>query len=307
MQQVPWDHFDHCISVRGRAAFPPWLGRFAEQKALNDVRHAGHQVTTTRLTGCPREVFIQSKFDYWVVPTRRVAMDRGTALHSVAADSFNPEVWYTEGNDKMRMNMQARFFVGTPYEIELDLLADAIRRDLTEIVDLKFPKDWSLRWRKGDKGWAKDEHRIQLNLIRLALAQQEWAIKDGYDKDEVRLTIWDHAIGDGDEGPEPMVADPHGGLIKVPYLEEEDILRHRPWGGQWTVGDVITVYKAIEDAVAEGGTDEEVAAAIPLVGEGMFNGKKCEKMCDVSRICGKLTRVYGRPGEEVQSGVVGED
>lgn len=286
---VPFNHFDSCTANRGRPAYPPWLAAVVARKAQEDVRHAKLDLTATRCTNCPRQTYIETQFNYYVDPVRRAAMDRGTVMHEAAIPYFDDNWWITEVNDPVRTTLE-----GILFGVRITMKADVIRRDLKEIVDLKFPKDWSVAMRSKDGGTARPEYAIQLNIARLLLAQQSWAIAVGYDPSAVLLTIWDHGLGKS-EGPEPMNA---------PHMTEEQMLAVMPWGGATTVREIIETHLWMIEEHARTGADvagvgsaqrEGVAARLPLYGETMMRGDKCMKYCDVAPLCNGLVRKYGRP------------
>src|SRR5512139_3353351 len=287
--EVPFDHFETCDKFRGRPAFSPWMATYLAKKIQSDVRHMKLGVSASRCTACPRQTFIEHAYDYAVDPATIAVTVRGTALHEVAAKSFDTQRWYTEANDPMRMTLEGELF-GT----KVSALADAIKRDLTEIVDCKFPKDWSVAFRDYRKGRATPEHAIQLNVIRLLLAQQDWARKAGYDPDKVKLTIWDHGIGKA-SGPEPMVAD---------HMTEAQMLAVMPWvdlrkaQAGATVQEIVAWHLWAKEAYETDETKRDaIAAGLPLVGRPWFNGDKCSSYCEVNHICERLVRVHGDPDD----------
>ena len=286
--EVPFNHFDTCVARSGRPAFNPTLARIMTRKIVGDVRHAGLQLTATRTYGCPRATFLDVAYDYYVDPTRLVAMARGTILHGVFAREADEALWYTESNDAVRMNLH-----GTVFGHEIDLMCDAVRRDLGEVVDFKFPLDWSVRYREQQHGRCKIEHQIQLNLARIVLGQQEWARREGYDPGNVLLTCWDFALGQGGRGgPEPLVAA---------HMTEEEMEAVRPFGGEWTVADIVANHVAMLEAarsreLPRAGTEQdEFAASLPLVGETQMGSSKCTKYCELEPLCSNLVRRFGRP------------
>jgi hypothetical protein len=281
---VPFDHFETCTAKKGRPAHPPWLASFGAKKIQEDVRHSTLAITATRTMTCPRQTFIETLWDYYVNPSDTALRDRGTALHEVAAGAANPKVWITEKSDPVRMTL-----TGKLGGVELSMQCDAIRRDMTEIVDYKFPLDFAVSYRKGSK--AKPEYSCQLNMARLFLAEKDWAIEAGYDPETVLLTIWNHAMGKN-EGPMAQEAV---------HMTEQEILGTKPGGSQHTIEEIISIHQWMVEAYKKAGspTDmgklKEIAAQIPLVGEPMFNGTKCREYCDVTDICMGIVREYGRP------------
>lgn len=286
---VGWDHFEHCTALRGRPAFPPWLARMIAERAIGDVRHAARELTATGCMSCPRQNAIARELPMYIDPAESVAAARGTALHETAARWLDPAYWYSEGNDPMRLQVHGRLFAGIygPDGIAISAQVDAIRRDMREIVDWKFPKDWSVRYRRNLGGKARPEYAVQLNIARLLLAQQDWAIAEGYDPANVMLTIWDHALGDR-EGPEPLDA---------PLLTEQEILDTTPYGDYYTVSDIVSATLDAHERLAtvEPAAVEQAIALIPLIGEQMMGGQKCTAYCGVNTVCDRLVRQYGRP------------
>jgi len=286
---VPFDHFETCRAFKGRAAFPPWMARRIAQQIEEDVRHAGLKLTATRSYGCPRQTYIEAMMGYVIEPGKVALRARGTVLHGAAASAFDPECWYTEATDPVRMTLAGQF---GGYEITM--LMDALRRDMGEIVDLKFPMDFSVRYR--DKPFATEKHIPQMNIARVLLGQQEWATEAGYNPDEVLLTVWDHGCGKND-GPKALC---------VPHATEEAVLGMPASGGDTTIEQVLATHVWMEEqhekAVESGGDTpevrERVAASLPLVGVTQFGGKKCTEYCDVEPICSQLVRKYGEPEVE---------
>ena len=299
--EVDFDHFDHCTALRGRPAFPPWAASQMARKVIEDVRHSGIELTATGTMGCPRQRFINMTQDFHIDPTWRFGAERGTALHSTAARYLSKEVWYSEATDPMRMDLRGRLWPGqfeedgdvcTADGVRVSGLVDAIRRDMSEIADWKFPKDWSVRFRNKD-GTAKPEHRVQLNIARCLLAQQQWAIDEGYDPDNVLLTIWDHALGSTD-GPSPMDAA---------HMDPMDMLDMKTGpDSEYLIGEVIeqtlrdyVEWKALQEAKASKEEIEKYCASIPCMGEAKFRGQGCAKYCDCRTESARLMRKYGRP------------
>jgi hypothetical protein len=214
-KKVGFGHFDGCVEgLRGRPSASPFFARLAEIKIREDVRHQGLDLTATGVMDCPRRLYLERTHDYWIDPRKMAPMTRGTGLHMVMANVLDPEVWSTEANDPVRHALE-----GTLGGYPVGALVDAWRRDYSEIVDAKFPKDWSIKhrpkgalYRKGDPD--KVSYCVQLNIERLLLGQQPWALAEGYDPEQVKLTIWDHGIG-AEEGPL---------MIECEMMSEEEVL-----------------------------------------------------------------------------------
>jgi hypothetical protein len=294
--QFPFDHFETCDARKHRAqgreesrpAFLPWLARAEALKIQGDVRHATLALTATRTMGCPREDYLKHCFDYYVDPEKRVSATKGTVMHDRMGAYLDPELWYSETTDPVRMTLAGRLF-----NRDVSMQADVLHKSLRELIDGKFPNDFQVKWRGSA---AKVEHAVQLNIGRLLLAQQKWAIDEGYDADKIMLTVWDHACGVGKDGPKPLPAL---------HMTEAEMLAAKPFGGTTTIEEILEqrdwmVAQHKEQAdVTE--AKEKTAASLPLVGETMMNGKKCTNYCDVADICGHLVRKYGRP--EMESAV----
>lgn len=290
--RVPFDHFDTCThGTDGRPAASPWLARYMAKRAKEDIRHTSLDLTTTRCMGCPRETYLKAMFDYHINPEKKASADRGSALHEHAARNCPPG-WITEHTDPVSCTV-----TGTLFDIELSGLIDTIVPGSAdgspwEIIDWKFPKDGSIFYR----GKFLDSYEIQLNINRLLLAQQPWAIDKGYDPDTVRLTIWDHACGKKD-GP---------AALPIKHLTETELLHSHPFGGAYTLEEIVQVHRAMtelhvehNEPIANTPQAESVAAEIPMVGEhGMMNGAKCELYCDVQEVCHRIARTHGCPGAE---------
>lgn len=308
-QRVAFDAFERDTSRLGRAAFPPWMANFIARKEAGDVRHSRLNLTATRCLSCPRQTFIQTLLGYEADPSERFVMDRGSALHAFAAENW-PDSYISESTHRGLLTLSGKLF-----GVDVSAQTDAMRVErvegvgdpgrVTEIIDLKFPNDFSVKWRgkafsDEQKSWVeiygrvpqptpKLDYCVQLNIARLLLAQQPWAIEAGYDPASVDLTLWDHACGTS-EGP---IAFP------VPHLDEAQMLQVRPGGGTWTVRQIIDAHVeafARHEAMAPATRADaapELCASLPLVGAaGMFGGKKCSTYCDVQSICERLEREY---------------
>lgn len=302
-QKVGFDHFDTCTDGRNkRAAFPPWQARYIALGAIEDVRHSTFDLTATRCLSCPRKDLIAVTQDYYIDPNKRGAMVRGTALHEVAARNLDPAVWYNEETGPFGLACPGYLFpqlvaelgtdelgIVTAAGVRLSAKLDAVRKDWTEIVNWKFPKDWSVQFRP-KTGIAKDDAVAQVNIERLLLAQQQWAIDGGYSMSTVNMTIWDHALG-RDEGPTALM---------VPHATEEEILAHKPGGGEWTVADIVStrvkLQREYEKVKGDPLAVERLCADAPCCGKGkMFGGKAHSDYCDVNTISDTLERKYGAP------------
>lgn len=281
-------HAAHFDVVGGRVA--PWIPRAAMEGQRNDVRHSGLDVTATRLTGCPRATYLETQFDYWVEPNKFYDRLKGTGMHSVMLDALDPATWITERNDKVRAILTGKLF-----GIDITMQMDACRRNMLEIIDGKFPRDWSVSYRKPR---AKVEHEVQLNIARLLMAQQQWARDAGYDPAKVKLTLWDHAVGktDGPLGQE------------VRHMTEGQILAVQPFEGTATIREILETHLwMIEEHEATGAKAagvgspqrDALASSLPLHGETQMGGSKCTSYCDVATVCGALVRKYGRPEQMV--------
>lgn len=283
-KEVELDHFDTDRSYNGRPAANPWVCRAAAVNARNDTRHAGLDLTATRTMGCPRQVYLETQFPFSLDPSKLDLRVRGTINHNGAEQWFNPDVFMTEVTDRDKMTIPV-----TIGGYELTMLADVIRKDMTEIIDMKFPNDFSLRFRKEQ---AKADHEVQLNLARLGLATQQWALDAGYDPDKVMLTVWDHACGPS-EGSK---------ALRARHMTEQQVLDHKAGGGVHTIEEILAAYAWMQDAHKEcDGSDagkRKVAGQLPLLGETMYNNKKCMMYCDMQKMCEQLVVEFGRPQVE---------
>lgn len=294
--KVDASHFDHCTHRNGRTACPPWIARAA---MLSQVEHAkkrrekgrtGLELSATKLTECPRAVYLKERFDYWVRPARLTMLSRGTAGHKMMMDNLDPDVWYREGYDKEALEIEG-VIGGESVVVNID----ALKKDISEIVDAKFRNDHSIRWRKPD---AKQGDAVQLNTARIILDQQDWAVEQGYNADAVKLTVWDHSVSKN--------VDPLGQVVE--HMDESELLACKA-GTTYTatgqvkqaclydVEDRMGMFKwAREEDVKSKKREhkEEVGASLPLVGETMYNGAACEN-CDVGEVCRELVRKFGRP------------
>lgn len=299
MEEIPFEDervtFDEDATVRDRPAVMPWQAGFIKHVAATDVRHSTLALSATRTMGCPRQTFIEVLWDVFIDPTESCAMSRGSINHEGVSKYLDDDWWITEGNEAGRCTLTGELF-GTKLTAQSDAFRRAMPKSLrvVEIVDSKFPKDFSVKWRGTE---AKGDHVVQLNIGRLLLAQQPWAVDAGYDPDDVKLTIWDHALGQS-EGFRALPA---------PHMSEEQMLDHKPAGGTWTLREIVGLYEEAREAVdgcdltkrpGQPVSDEarKVIASMPLVGEPMFRNKKCSQYCGAQKICERLVLEEGVPG-----------
>lgn len=319
-ERVPLDYFDYDVSCDGRPAFSPALARAAAVKAHGDERHRTLNLTATRCLTCPRQTFLSTLFPYYPNPRKYGLAERSTLLHEGLAKSWNPAVYFAEGRDNTVL--QGKLF-GVDVSLQLDVLKFArdvgthddpsVPPRIVEIGDNKFGKDWSAAYRDSPRpgearaGVAKWDHALQLNIIRLVLAQQEWALRGGYDANSVLLTIYDYAESRTDGLGVPLAA---------PHLSEEQLRVARPavrqsWEKNFdqvafdraaTVEEIVKEhvwaqwrYSQIPEGLRrERAMVEQAVAPMALIGQrGMFNGKMCTDYCDVKDECDALVRKYG--------------
>ena len=280
--KVPWDHFEECTARAGYPAFDPTMARFFAKKQeeydkrkVEDER-SGFGPSATRLLGCPRAAVIEREMDWWINPANSAMMIRGSMQHEKWEQETDEEQWTSE-----------RRFTGKLGGKDVVVVVDAHRKDWSEILDRKFPNDFSVRFRGTE---AKPDHRVQLNIARLLIAQDEEAIKEGYDPDRVKLTLWDYGIGQGD----PPKA------LTVKHMTEAQVLQHH--GGstgkntaKYTVENNLELLAWAEEQKRNGVEGETIAASLPMVGETQFNGDKCTKYCGVERECSSLVKKFGYP------------
>lgn len=324
LERVPLNYFDYDTSCDGRPAFSPALARFAAHKAQHDERHRTLNLTATRCLGCPRQTFLNVLFPYYPNPRKSALADRSSMLHEGLARWWNPEVYFAEGVANTVLH-------GTLFGLSLSLQLDVMKyvRDtgndahadkarpprIVEIADNKFGRDWSSAYR--DKpgfgvaaaGKSKFDHALQLNIIRLVLAQQPWAIEGGFDPESVLLTVYDYAEGRDDglgvplkcdhmteeqvRNAKPAIAQPwekrHDPHTYARAATVEEIVREHAWA-QYR-------YSQIPEGMRSRGERaciEEAVAPTRLIGAlGMFGGQMCDKYCDSKETCDALVRKYG--------------
>lgn len=290
--KVGWDHFERecgqagqlCQHASGRPAFSRFLARFARIKQERDVRHHGLDLTGTGTMRCPRQWFLERMYPWHGDPKLMTAPTRGTALHTVVTgpDGLDPQIWSTEATDPVRHDLR-----GVLFGVAITALADAWKRDYSEIVDSKFPKDWNVRYRHPVN--ASPENAVQLNIERLLLDQQPWARAEGYNAATVKLTVMSHDCGSNEGAIEQM----------APHMSEQEIAAYHPFDSMLSIADHVALVTQVQQEHAKlqpGDVDgvAKLAASIPLVGEPMFNKKGCD-ICPVREKCDELVRRYGKP------------
>ena len=320
-ERVPLDYFDYDTSCDGRAAYSPALARFSALKEHRDERHRTLNVTTTRCLGCPRQTFISTLFPYYLDPRKRAGLrDRSSLLHEGLARYWNPDVFFAEGADYTVVK-------GVLFGVEISTQIDCLKyaRDpethadpnvpprIIEIADNKFGRDRSAYYRDKPRpgelaaGKAKFDYQLQLNIMRLILAQQPWAVQGGFDADNVLLTVYDYGEDRGDGLGMPL---------KCEHMNEQQIAAakpaiRQPWEDKFdqhaydagaTVAQIVHDhawaqhrYSQIPEALRrERAQVEQAVTQMRLIGQlGMFNGQMCDKYCDVKEECDALVRKYG--------------
>ncbi len=320
-QKVPLDYFDYDTSADGRAAYSPALARFCMLKQQRDERHRTLNVTTTRCLGCPRQTFLEVLFPYGLNPRTRAGLrDRSSLVHEALTHYWNPSVFFAEGVDKTTI---AGTLFGVPISTQMDMLKfarDAGTHDdprvpprVVEIGDNKWGRDWSASYRNKPKygaleaGTAKFDHTLQLNIMRLILAQQDWAIQGGFDPNTVLLTVYDYAESRDDGLGMPLKCE-HMTEAQIAQAKPciwqpwEDKFDQRAYDQGVTVTDIVREhawaqyrYSQIPEGMRqERALVEKVVAPMRLIGQlGMYGGKMCDKYCDVKDLCDEMVRKYG--------------
>jgi hypothetical protein len=308
--RVPPGYFEHDVSAGGRPAFPAALAAAANaaQGERGDARHGTLELTVTRLLTCPRATFLEVLVPYCVDPRRVAARERGTVMHAALAAHQPAHV-------KTEVVVRGALFGGYPVSGRVDMVELDAQGRVVGLGDIKCPNDESVRYRakvapgvtdaRKMVGAAKLDHALQLNMLRLLVAQQPWGAS--MDAARVPMTVWDYGCL-GDEGPVPLAA---------PVMSEEEMWLAKPavyppghkyfdrgvWERVATLGEIVGEhwaallrYAAVPEALRSERVviEEQVIAPMKLIGQrGMLGGKMCTRYCDVAGECGAAVRKYG--------------
>lgn len=237
-----------------------------------DKFHADGRLTATRMLGCPREVVIIDTFPITYDPVRSHSAYIGTRLHKEMEENALPGE-YKEIRIPLE-GMEPPIVCGR----RMSGMLDHVAPDLTEIWDYKFHGDKSYNWQV-KKGGADGDLRAQLSLYKYALERTTGV-------EVKKLGCWHGAMTAATDGTGPWFD------VEVEPMTEEEILDYRPKDSDrhpgeqpYTVADILDMYDAHYERVAEGMDPYESARLIPLVGRPMFNKKKCTNYCLARFIC----------------------
>lgn len=296
---LPLDHFE-ASPAAGGCANPPlpveWI-RSILAGIEGDALHRDNRITATRLLGCPREIILLDNEGIVFDPIK---------AHSGHAGS----VWHAEMERHVKGARTTVTLPPTPmFGIEVSGEFDKAAQDWSEIVDWKTHGESSmeLKWQRFQSGQPDRELAAQLNIYRLAIARSILKVPD--DQYQPRLIGWHLAMVRAAAGPgePPIEPSRRGGYgkkeppppafqVQCPIMSEDEIARVRPFdderspGAQpYTVREIVRMYAEYHAAVKAGmSMDLALRRHVPLVGRGMWGGKKCTRYCSALGACDKV-------------------
>lgn len=239
-----------------------WIRRIMKDLAA-DTDHANGNVTASRTLACPRAVLIED-----FLPC------------TPSITSFNKMMWGIAIHEAMEpLAQKPPRFTGKVLGVEMSGEPD----ELDEmIVDIKTHGEYSHK--KSASGGASPELAVQINIYRILAEQNKYEVKG--------LAAWHGAMLPETAmfGPNPIAA---WVWQEVPRMTEEEIALVQPYGSGYTVRQIVKYLHEGASRIRAGEDPVKVVRDTPLVGEKMFNGKKCQFYCSVNEECG---RVEGRKG-----------
>jgi len=294
----PRDHYDS-----GACPDPPfpleWINAILDRNE-GDERHAGGNITATRLLGCPRAALLLDE--------RPVPVDV-KRLHSAAfGHEWHDLMAARRGASLAKVVIPATELFGVQVSGEVDKVAP----DWSTITDWKVHGETAQRMKhnKRKAGGVDRDLAAQLNIYRILIARSILKVPD----DEYRPTMvgWHLAMVSAEPHPSeppptprgksgwvPDAPVPPGVQVVCPVMTEAEIARHRPLdddrspGTQpYTVREIVKMYVDFRAARVGGmAFDQALRTHVPLVGRNIFGGKQCLRYCAALPLCDKVEGV----------------
>jgi len=243
-KDVDLDHFEK--SECGLTVVHPDFANAVLQGERQHYARGLKQVEPSTVLGCPRSMAIQAAEDYPLDPLSNNAMLTGTAWHLHMEEmSVDPE----------QTEVVVRGMIaGVPMIGKVDRLDKARKA----IFDWKHSSDWGKR--KIENKGPKETHRAQLSIYaELTEQSAHWRPERGF-------LLYHYTSG---------------GLLsyEVPLMSLDEVLEHKPHGGEVTVLDNLRHAHMFKSGAAKW-------QALPLSGEKMmFETKTMCDYCSVLPIC----------------------
>ena len=257
----------------------PWLLAIL-QRNKSDQTHRDNNFTVTRLLTCPRSVAIEDNLPNVIDLRHLNSPTWGHAVHEFMHRN-TPEGMYSE----VRLPLEGQkppLILGVPLRGTVDVLSG----DTVVLEDYKCTSESSMKFKWGRKETAAIEVRAQASLYKILIEKcmPETKIQEA--------AIWNGAMT-GARCPAPPWF-----RVQIDWLEEWEIGAIRPHGCDFTVEQIIVLYKEFHERLndlramgIEPETEEwfdrvaEIIGKIPMVGKPMWRGSKCEKYCSVKDTC----------------------
>jgi hypothetical protein len=236
-----------------------------------DKFHAGDRLTITRLLTCPRQVLIEDNIPLDVDIRKLDSRRKGTVIH--ADLQKHGSGGYAEV-EFPRPGQPPPLLLDVPVSGRLDFVAS----DFSQIEDYKTHAESGQR-NKGKPRFTPDNDAAQLNIGRILIAR---GILD-IDPDEYRprLIIW-HTAQTARDGP-PAWLD-----VEKPFMSEGDLAMFKPGGGEYTLLQIMDMYRHYALDRADGMPLDDALRNVPLAGRKMFRGQKCSLYCAAFEYCNTL-------------------
>jgi len=235
-REVPLDHFNE--SECGLKVVHPDFANAVLQGERQHYARGARQVEPSTVLGCPRSTAIQATEDYALDPLRNNAMLTGTAWHlhmeEMSVDPQQTEV-------VVRGEIAGIAMIGK---------VDRLWKAMKAIFDWKHSSDFGKR--KVENEGPRETHRAQLSLYTPLVKQSAgWEPERGF-------LLYHYTAG--------------GMLqIEVPIMSLDEVLEHKPHGGEVTVLDNLRHAHMFKSGATKW-------QQLPLSGEKMMFGTKT--MCD---------------------------
>lgn len=283
---LPLDHYHSGACKKPPMPLPRINGILASVQG--DTAHRDGKITATRVLTCARQVIIEDNIPVPFDVLSYNSIYDGIIEHD-AMQRHAPPGTYAEIHLPLPGQSPPMLF-GVPVEGTIDF----VTADMREIHDYKKHSETAQKF-KFQRGGADPELAAQLNIYRLLLEQCVAGTRIE------KLVVW-HGAMTSAAGAPPWFR------VELPLMDEAQIARIKPHGGDYTVQDIVNAYVGFAGATTSadlptdaevglagaGGTKLEAAIrAVPLQGRKMWNGKKCQLYCSVRDTCDRIEGVTG--------------
>lgn len=275
---VGLDHFEQ--TGCGQVVHPDYAAAVLHS---NDGRYTGSLATVTASLGCPRSRALENEMEVVVNPLAYNAILTGSAWDAVMEGGANFGCGEGDTANAFKVEL-AGVIAGVKVQGEIDRVRLVVGEDGTTqltIEDHKNNNNFQAKWLKQEG--VKPENVVQTSLYA-ELYEQTFGVRP------TQGAIWHHFAGAAKAWPDSVLMP-----FFYPLWELDRCLGHKPYGGEYTVGELLAQagkFEAAKQEVLANGGDEVQAAIInlaktlPLAGKSMgFGSASFCDYCQVERAC----------------------